>query len=152
MFNLFSIKFNQNMNLLINTNLSIPYKEFRWRFSRSSGSGGQKVNKTDSRVEIIFDIKNTKFLNDFQKIKLRNSLNKKLINNCICIVVEDQRTQGHNRKLALKRMSKLIKDALNKKQIYRIKTKPSISAQNKRIEEKKKRSELKNNRRFQYFE
>ena len=140
------------MNLLINTNLSIPSKEFRWRFSRSSGSGGQKVNKTDSKVEIIFDIKNSKFLNDFQKIKLRNNLNRKLINDCICIVVKDQRTQGYNRELALKRMAKLIKDALNKKQIYRIKTKPSRSAQNKRIEEKKKRSELKNNRRFKYFE
>ena len=140
------------MNLLIDINLSIPYKEFKWRFSRSSGSGGQKVNKTDSKVEIIFDINNSKVLNDFQKIKLRNNLNKKLINDCICIVVEDHRTQGHNRQLALKRMAKLIKDALNKKQIYRIKTKPSRSAQNKRIEEKKKRSELKNNRRFRYFE
>ena len=140
------------MNLLINANLSIPFNEFKWRFSRSSGPGGQKVNKTDSKVEIIFDIKNSKVLNDFQKIKLRNNFNKKLINDCICIVVEDQRTQGHNRQLALKRMAKLIKDALNKKQIYRIKTKSSRSAQNKRIEEKKKRSELKNNRRFKYFE
>ncbi len=140
------------MNLLINTNLSIPHKEFRWRFSRASGSGGQKVNKTDSKVEIIFDIKNSKFLNDSQKIRLRNNLKKKLINDCICIVVEDQRTQGHNRQLALKRMAKLIKDALNKKQVHRIKTKPSRSAQNKRIEEKKKRSQLKNNRRFRYLE
>ncbi len=140
------------MKLLINTNLSIPCKEFKWRFSRSSGSGGQKVNKTDSKVEIIFDIKNSKFLNEFQKIKLRKNLNKKLVNDCICIIVKDQRTQGHNRQLALKRMAKLIKDTLNKKTIYRIKTKPSISAQNKRIEEKKKRSELKNTRRFRYFE
>ena len=140
------------MNLLINTNLSIPYKEFRWRFSKSSGSGGQKVNKTDSKVEIIFDIKNSKFLNNAQKIKLRSNIEKKLLNDCICIVVEDQRTQGHNRRLALKRMAKLIKDALNKKQIYRIKTQPSRSVRNKRIEEKKKRSELKNKRRFRYFE
>ena len=138
------------MNLLINTNLSIPYKEFRWRFSRSSGSGGQKVNKTDSKVEIILDIKNSKILNDFQKIKLRNNLDKKLLNDCICIFVQDQRTQGHNRQLALQRMAKLLKDALNKKQIFRIKTKPSRSAQNKRIIEKKKRSELKNKRRFRY--
>ena len=140
------------MNLFINTNLSIPYKEFRWRFSRSSGSGGQKVNKTDSKVEIIFDIKNSKFLNDFHKIKLRNNLNKKLVNDSICIVVEEQRTQGINRQLALKRMAKLIQDALNKKEIYRIKTKPSRSARNQRIEEKKRRSELKNNRRYRYLE
>jgi len=138
------------MNLVINTNLSIPYKEFRWRFSKSSGSGGQKVNKTDSKVEIILDIKNSKILNDFQKIKLRNNLDKKLLNDCICIVVQDQRTQGHNRQLALQRMAKLLKDALNKKQIFRIKTQPSRSAQNKRIREKKKRSELKNKRRFRY--
>ena len=140
------------MDLYINNNLSIPVKEFRWRFSKSSGSGGQKVNKTDSKVEIIFDIRNSKFLDDFQKIKLRNNLNKKLVNDCISIVVQDQRTQGYNRQLALKRMAKLIKESLNKKQIFRIKTKPSRSAQNKRIEEKKKRSELKNNRRFRYIE
>ena len=140
------------MNLLINTNLSIPYKEFRWRFSRSSGSGGQKVNKTDSKVEIIFDIKDSKFLNDYQKIHLINNVKKKLVNDCICIVVEDQRTQGHNRQLALKRMAMLIKDALDKKQIYRIKTKPTRLSQNKRFEEKKQRSELKKNRRIRYFE
>jgi len=140
------------MNLLINNDLSIPYKEFRWRFSRSSGSGGQKVNKTESKVEIIFDIKNSKFLNDSQKINLRNNVENKLVNDCICIVIEEQRNQGYNRQLALKRMAKLITNALNKKQIYRIKTKPPRSAQNKRIEEKKKRSELKNNRRCIYFE
>ena len=140
------------MNLQINTYLSIPYKEFRWRFSRSSGSGGQKLNKTESKVEIIFDIRNSRFLNDSQKISLRNNINKRLINDCICIVVDDQRTQGHNRQLALKRMTKLIKDSLNKKHISRIKTKPPKSAQNRRIQEKKKKSELKNNRRFRYSE
>ena len=140
------------MALYINNNLSIPFKEFRWRFSKSSWSGGQKVNKTDSKVEIIFDIKDSKFLNDYQKIHLRNNVNKKLVNDCICITVEDQRTQGHNRQLALKRMAMLIKDALDKKQIYRIKTKPTRASQNKRIEEKKKRSELKKNRRIRYSE
>tara|TARA_Y100000589_G_scaffold101236_1_gene95516 strand:- start:148 stop:570 length:423 start_codon:yes stop_codon:yes gene_type:complete len=140
------------MDLYINNNLSIPVKEFRWRFSKSSGSGGQKVNKTDSKVEIIFDIKDSKFLNDYQKIHLINNVKKKLVNDCICIVVEDQRTQGHNRQLALKRMAMLIKDALDKKQIYRIKTKPTRASQNKRIEEKKKRSELKKNRRIRYSE
>ena len=140
------------MNLLINANLSIPFNEFKWRFSRSSGPGGQKVNKTDSKVEIIFDIKNSKFLNDSQKINLRNNINKKLLNDCICIVVDEQRNQGHNRALALKRMAKLIKDALNKKKLYRIKTQPSKSAQNKRIEEKKRKSVLKNNRKFRYLE
>ena len=44
------------MNLIIYSQLEIPENETRWRFSRSSGSGGQNVNKTDSRVEIIFDI------------------------------------------------------------------------------------------------
>ena len=140
------------MDLYINNNLSIPFKEFRWRFSKSSGSGGQKVNKTDSKVEIIFDIKDSKFLNDYQKIHLRNNVNRKLVNDCICIAVEDQRTQGHNRQLALKRMAMLIKYALDKKQIYRIKTKPTRASQNKRIEEKKKRSELKKNRRIRYSE
>ena len=59
------------MNLLINEILLIPSKKFKWRFSRSSGPGGQKVNTNDSRVEIIFCIKNSIVLNDNQKTKLR---------------------------------------------------------------------------------
>ena len=53
------------MDLIITKTLIIPSKEIKWRFSRSSGSGGQKVNKIETKVEIIFNIENSKVLNDF---------------------------------------------------------------------------------------
>ncbi len=136
------------MNLLINNKLSIPYREFKWRFSRSSGSGGQNLNKTDSKVEIIFCIEKSKFLNNFQKIQIRKNIDIKLISDCISIVVQEQRTQFQNRQIALKKMATLLNDALNKRKIYRIKTKPTKLSQIKRLEQKKRRGELKRNRSF----
>ena len=55
------------MNLRVNTKLEIPVHEIHWRFSRSSGAGGQNVNKTDSRVEIIFNVSESKTLTSYNK-------------------------------------------------------------------------------------
>ena len=140
------------MNLLINEILLIPSKKFKWRFSRSSGPGGQKVNTNDSRVEIIFCIKNSIVLNDNQKTKLRKSINIKLINDCIRIVVQEDRSQFKNRQIALKKMMLILKYALNKKINYRLSTKSSIASQKKRIIQKRKKGELKKSRRLNNVE
>ena len=66
------------MDLIITSRLVIPSRELKWRFSRSSGPGGQKVNKTNTRVEIIFNIKESKVLNDYQKKVLTKKLKTKL--------------------------------------------------------------------------
>ena len=58
------------MNLRINSNLKISVKEIQWRFSRSSGAGGQNVNKTDSRVEILFNVFESKTLTQYQKDRI----------------------------------------------------------------------------------
>ena len=55
------------MNLTVNSKLEIPVNEIQWRFSRSSGAGGQNVNKTDSRVEIVFNVFESKTLTPYQK-------------------------------------------------------------------------------------
>ena len=54
------------MNLTINSRLEIPVNEIQWRFSRSSGAGGQNVNKTDSRAEIVFNVSESKTLTPYQ--------------------------------------------------------------------------------------
>ena len=77
------------MDLIITPSLVIPSRELKWRFSRSSGPGGQKVNKTDSRVEIIFNILDSKALNDYQKLVLMQKLKNKVVNNFICLSVQD---------------------------------------------------------------
>ena len=136
------------MNLFINPELSIPYRELQWRFSRSSGAGGQNINKTDTKVELIFMIENSCVLNDYQKIKLRKNFGKNLINDSICIVSQEQRTQHRNRQIALQRMAKRINNALNEIKIFRVRTIPTLSSNLKRLEKKKQRGELKKSRRY----
>ena len=82
------------MDLIISKKLVIPSKEIKCRFSRSSGPGGQNVNKVESRVEIIFNLEDSEFLNDFQKEILKVKLKKKLVNNNILyLAVQEHKNQ-----------------------------------------------------------
>ena len=134
------------MNLKINPNLEIPANEIKWRFSRSSGAGGQNVNKTASRVELIFDVCKSKTLTPSQKHRISIQNEIKLTNNCICIAVQDKRTQYQNRQLALSRLASTLRELLKPPPQKRRETIPTHSSQNKRVESKKKRGELKKNR------
>ena len=134
------------MDLKITKTLVIPSKEIKWRFSRSSGPGGQNVNKIESRVEIIFNLEDSKVLNDYQKEILKINLKKKLVKNILCFSVQEHRNQLQNRQLALMKLSSIIKDGLNKQFKFRKSTKPTKASQKKRVEFKKKRGELKKSR------
>ena len=138
------------MDLIITTRLVIPSRELKWRFSRSSGPGGQKVNKTNTRVEIIFNIEESKVLNDYQKKVITKKLKTKLVNNCICIAVQEERNQLLNRQIAIARISSLIRNSLKNFTKVRKATKPSKASQNRRLDSKKKRGELKKNRQSNY--
>ncbi len=134
------------MDLKITNTLVIPSNEIKWRFSRSSGPGGQNVNKIESRVEIIFDLENSKVLNDYQKEILKINLKNKLVNNSLRLTVQEHRNQLLNRQLALIKFSLIIKNALNKPFKLRKSTQPTKASQKKRVEVKKKRGELKKSR------
>ena len=138
------------MDLIITSRLVIPSRELKWRFSRSSGPGGQKVNKTNTRVEIIFNIKESKVLNDYQKKVLTKKLKTKLVNNCICLAVQEERNQLLNRQIAIIRISSVIRNSLKNSSKVRKATKPSKASQNRRLDYKKKRGELKKNRQRKY--
>ena len=101
------------MDLKITKTLVIPSNEIKWRFSRSSGPGGQNVNKIESRVEIIFNLEDSKVLNDYQKAILKINLKNKLVKNCLCLAVQEHRHQLLNRQLALIKFCSIIKDGLN---------------------------------------
>ena len=137
------------MKLRINTNLVIPANEIHWRFSRSSGSGGQNINKTDSRVEIVFNVSESKTLTPYQKHKILLQNEVKLTNGCICIAVQDKRTQYQNRQLALSRLSLTLRGLLKPPPKKRMQTIPTRSSQKKRVDSKKKRGELKKSRQSQ---
>ena len=134
------------MDLKITKTLVIPSNEIKWRFSRSSRPGGQNVNKIESRVEIIFNLEDSKVLNDYQKEILKRNLKNKLVNNSLRLAVQEHRNQLLNRKLALMKFSSIIKNALNKPFKLRKSTQPTKASQKKRVEIKKKRGELKKSR------
>ncbi len=134
------------MDLKITKTLVIPSNEIKWRFSRSSGPGGQNVNKIESRVEIIFNLEDSKVLNDYQKVILKRNLKNKLVNNSLRLAVQEHRNQFLNRHLALIKFGSIIKDALNKPFKLRKSTQPTKASKKKRVEFKKKRGELKKSR------
>ena len=134
------------MNLTVNSKLEIPVNEIQWRFSRSSGAGGQNVNKTDSRVEIVFNVFESKTLTPYQKHRISIQAEIKLINGCICIAVQEKRTQYQNRQLALSRLISILRDLMKPPLKKRRQTIPTYSSKKKRLESKKKRGELKRNR------
>ena len=137
------------MDLIITKKLVIPSEEIEWRFSRSSSPGGQNVNKRESRAEIIFNLEDSKVLNDYQKAILKINLKNKLVNNRLCLAVQEHRNQFLNRQLALVKLSSIIKNALNNPFKLRKSTKPTKASQKKRVELKKKRGELKKSRQKQ---
>jgi len=139
------------MDLIISKSLIIPSSEIKWRFSRSSGPGGQNVNKIETRVEIIFDLEASKVLNNYQKAILKVNLKNKLVNNSLCLYIQEHRNQLLNRKLALIKLSSIIRVALKKGSKSRKSTKPSKASQQKRIDCKKKRGELKKSRQKENF-
>ena len=134
------------MDLKITKTLVIPANEIKWRFSRSSGPGGQNVNKIESRVEIFFNLEDSKVFNDYQKEILKRNLKNKLVNNSLRLAVQEHRNQLLNRQLALIKLSLIIKNALNKPFKLRKSTQPTKASQKKRVEVKKKRGELKKSR------
>ena len=134
------------MNLIINTKLEIPINEIQWRFSRSSGAGGQNVNKTDSRVEIVFNVSESKTLTPYQKHRISIQDEVKLSNGCICIAVQDKRTQYQNRQLAISKLTSILREVLKPPPKKRRETIPTRTSQKKRVDSKKKRGELKKSR------
>tara|TARA_B100000700_G_C14968336_1_gene820005 strand:- start:293 stop:715 length:423 start_codon:yes stop_codon:yes gene_type:complete len=134
------------MNLIINSKIEIPSTEIKWRFSRSSGSGGQNVNKTDTRVEIVFNVRESHALTPYQKYRIINQDEIKLVNDCICIAAQEKRTQYQNRQLALNRLGLILRDLLKPNPTKRRETMPTLSSRKKRVESKKKRGVLKRNR------
>ena len=134
------------MKLTINSKLEIPANELQWRFSRSSKAGGQSVNKTDSRVEIVFNVSESKTLTPYQKHRISIQDEIKLFNGCICIAVQDKRTQYQNRQLALSRLASTLRELLKPLPKKRRDTLPTRSSQRKRVESKMKRGALKRSR------
>jgi ribosome-associated protein len=129
--------------LKINSRVSIPETELRFRFSRSSGPGGQHVNKASTRVELLFDLMASGSLTERQKVRLARVLGRKLSSDGVLRMDEEgSRSQWANRNKVTQRFVDILRQAL-KPGKRRIPTRRSKASQERRIQRKKKRGEVK---------
>ncbi|MDQ1671387.1 MAG: ribosome-associated protein [Actinomycetota bacterium] len=125
----------------------IPEGELRWRFSRSSGPGGQSVNTTDSRVELSFDVAGTTALTPVLKERALSRLADRLVDGVLTVSASEHRSQLQNRKAAGTRLAAALAEAVAPPPRKRRPTRPSRAATDRRIAEKKRRGETKRLRR-----
>jgi len=130
----------------ITSSVRIPLSELSFTFSRSSGKGGQHVNKVSSRVTLWFDLGASKSLTEEQKQLVRQRLAGRINKQGVLQLDADRRrSQGANREDVLARFASLLRAALHVDKARR-KTKPSRGAKKKRLQQKKQRSQLKKQR------
>lgn len=111
------------------------------RFSRSSGPGGQHAQKTETRVEALFDVEASEALSARQKQRVLRKAGPVLR-----AVAQDERSQARNRELAVERLVDALGEALRVPR-RRVPTKPTAQSRERRLEAKRRRSELKRLRR-----
>ena len=125
--------------LRIRGSVVIPAHELTWRFSRSGGPGGQSVNTTDSRVQLVFDLRNSPSVPEHLKQRAIHRLGARLQDGCLTIAASEQRSQFQNRRAAERRLVDTLNEAMAPPPRTRRPTKPSRSANDRRIKEKKSR-------------
>jgi ribosome-associated protein len=132
----------------VNKNISIKESELTFNFVRSSGPGGQNVNKVATAVQLRFDVASSASLNEDVKNRLKSAAGKKVTKDGILIIEAKRfRTQEKNRQDAIERLITLI-DKSSQKKKRRVKTNPTKASNQKRIEKKKRASEKKKMRRY----
>ena len=126
---------------------SIPPDELTWRFSRSSGPGGQYVNTADTRVELVFDLAGSQALPPVLKDRALRSLEGRLVGGTITVTASEHRSQLRNREAAVARMSELLTEATAPPPRLRRPTRPSRAATERRLADKQRRGQIKRLRR-----
>ncbi len=127
--------------------VTIPEAELGWRFSRASGPGGQGVNTTDSRVELVFDLAGSSAFTPTQRIRLLQRLGGRLNAGVLTIVAAEYRSQLRNRDAAKARLVATLRGALTPDPPPRRPTRPSRAARERRLADKRHRTLTKRLRR-----
>ncbi|MEV0120681.1 alternative ribosome rescue aminoacyl-tRNA hydrolase ArfB [Streptomyces sp. NPDC050703] len=132
--------------LRIRGSVSLPEAELMWRFSRSSGPGGQHVNTSDSQVELRFDLVNTGALPDVWKERAVERLGPRLVGGVIGVRASEHRSQWRNREMAVTRLVSLLAEATAPPPKPRRPTKIPRGINERRLRNKKQRGETKRGR------
>ncbi|MGW2183594.1 alternative ribosome rescue aminoacyl-tRNA hydrolase ArfB [Streptomyces sp. NPDC001732] len=131
---------------VIRGSVSLPEAELMWRFSRSSGPGGQHVNTSDSQVELRFDLAATEALPEVWKERALQRLENRLVGGVIAVRASEHRSQWRNRETALVRLASLLAEATAPPPRPRRKTRIPRGINERRLREKKQRGETKRGR------
>lgn len=133
--------------LRVTAGVTIPESELSWRFSRSSGPGGQGVNTADSRVELVWDASASAALSPVQRERVLDRLSGRLVGGVLTIAASEHRAQLRNRDAARERLASVVAEALRPPAPPRRPTKPSRGAKERRLKEKQRRTDVKQLRR-----
>ena len=131
------------MDLTVSRALTIAAGELRWRFSRSSGPGGQHVNTSDSRVELTWNVAESAALTEAQRQRLLEKLAPRLVAGAVTVVASAERSQLRNREIAIEKLAALVRDGLAPVAKARRATKPTRGSKRRHLEAKTRRSETK---------
>jgi ribosome-associated protein len=134
-------------DLRVTPTVTIPAGELTWRFSRSSGAGGQHVNTSDTRVELSWDLGASEVLSAAQRARARRRLGRDLIDGVLTVSASERRSQLRNRQLAGEKLAELVARAIAPPPPPRRPTRPTEASRERRVAEKKRRSETKRLRR-----
>jgi ribosome-associated protein len=132
---------NGSESIRVTRTVNVPLSEIELRTSRSSGPGGQHAQKSETRVEAVFDVEASAALSDRQKQRVLAKAGPVLR-----AIAQDERSQARNKELALDRLIDVLREALRVPR-RRVPTKPSAAARQRRLDEKKRRGETKRLRR-----
>jgi ribosome-associated protein len=133
--------------LNITPSLAIPRAELQYRATRAGGPGGQHVNTSSTRIELLWDVANSAAITDEQRQRIREKLAARLDSDgMVRVVASDRRSQQQNRQAADERLVALIRHALHVPKKRRP-TKPTKASKEKRLSAKRRRSEKKRDRR-----
>lgn len=133
--------------LHVTESIAIPRSELLYRASRSGGAGGQHVNTSSTRIELLWAFRDSTALTDLQKDRIRNRLGARIdADGMLRVVAGNRRSQLQNRIAAEERLAELVRDAMHVAK-PRKRTKPTRASKEARISNKKRRSQIKGNRR-----
>ncbi len=128
--------------LVVTSAWSVPEAELSWRFSRSSGPGGQSVNTTDSRAELSFDVGRATSVPEHLRERALSRLGNRLVDGVLTIAASEQRSQLQNREAAQARLAQLLREAVAAPPKQRRPTRPTRGSKERRLEGKRQRSQL----------
>jgi ribosome-associated protein len=133
--------------LRVTARVAIPEPELVERFSRSSGAGGQHVNTSDTRVELSYDVARSPSLSETLRARALERLASRLVDGVLTVTASDRRSQRQNRDLARERLAEVLRAAVAPPPKKRRPTKPGKGAVQARLDDKKRRGQVKRLRR-----